>query len=166
MAFTKPKRFKLIIIRAAFITFISSALGLIVNLVSPARIPFIYHPPLKITLPGGDARVIGTDEAQAIFREGKAVFIDARSRKDYRNGHISGAFSIPWNEPDPQLEHFLSIVPPVVKVIVYCQGEECTESHVIADILMQMEYRDILIFSEGFPAWKRAGLPVEKGKGE
>ena len=63
-----------------------------------------------------DARRITRDEAIKMVRDGKAVWIDVRSRADYDAGHIKGAINIPLAEL-PQ--HFRDL--PLKKfLITYC----------------------------------------------
>lgn len=154
-----------ILIRAFLIISLSSAAGLVFNLVSPGKIPYIYRQHHLVTLSAGQARIIKVAEAYDLFEKKEAVFIDARSADHYRRGHIKGALSLPAYEADSYLDSVVSKVSPEKTVVAYCSGEECDESHKVADILMQIGYRNIIIFSSGFQAWQRAGFPVETGQG-
>ena len=44
------------------------------------------------------AKRISRDEAIKLVKEGKAVFVDVRSRDSYEAGHIKGAVSIPESQ--------------------------------------------------------------------
>ena len=149
--------------RAILIGLLSSMAGLAFNALSPGRIPYIYRQPHSITLPGGEARIAEVAEAYALFQKGAAVFIDARPADQYLTGHIAGALSLPAYEADSYLDALLSQVSPETTLVAYCSGAECDESHRTAEVLMQVGYRNIVIFASGFPAWQRAGFPVETG---
>ncbi len=51
-----------------------------------------------MTLESGDSLAISLEEAELIFLAKFAVFLDARSRVLYDEGHILGAYSLPWQE--------------------------------------------------------------------
>ena len=94
------------------------------------------------------------------IREGTAVVIDARPVVEFRQGHISGALSIPIDE----LAQRLNELPPGKDVVAYCRGPYC----VYADEAVQLlQDRGIpaLRLEEGFPEWAEAGLPTASGDG-
>lgn len=62
------------------------------------------------------ARRIPRDEAIKMVKEGKAVYVDVRSKEQYDIGHIKGALSIPLSE----LMTHLQQVPPGKFIITYC----------------------------------------------
>ncbi|MEA3231463.1 MAG: rhodanese-like domain-containing protein, partial [Thermodesulfobacteriota bacterium] len=45
--------------------------------------------------------------ARKLYDSGKFVFVDARSRDDYEEGHIKGAVSLPVGEFDEKIDVFL-----------------------------------------------------------
>ncbi|HET7710391.1 MAG TPA: rhodanese-like domain-containing protein [Thermoanaerobaculia bacterium] len=62
------------------------------------------------------AKRISKTEAQRLVKQGKAVFIDVRSKESYDAGHIQGAMSIPAS----QLRYRFSELPPGKMLITYC----------------------------------------------
>jgi rhodanese-like protein len=62
------------------------------------------------------AKRIPRDEAVKMVKEGKAVWIDVRSKDAYDQAHIPGAISIPLNE----LNNRLKELPPHKYLITYC----------------------------------------------
>lgn len=97
-----------------------------------------------------------------IFDKGDAIFVDARIHEDYAEGHIKGAISLPKNQFDEKIEAFLNIYPFSQKIITYCSGRECEDSHFLAEKLIQMGYAETKIFINGYPGWEKKGYPVEK----
>jgi 3-mercaptopyruvate sulfurtransferase SseA len=61
------------------------------------------------------AKRIPRDEAIEMVKQRKAVFIDVRSREDYKAGHIAGALSIPETELPARLKEL-----PKKYLITYC----------------------------------------------
>ncbi len=62
------------------------------------------------------AKRIPRDEAIKLVKEGKAIFVDVRSKDSYDAGHIKGAVSI----PESQIVERLKELPPHKMIITYC----------------------------------------------
>jgi rhodanese-related sulfurtransferase len=104
----------------------------------------------------------GLEEVRKLLAAG-GVAVDARDAGTFREGHISGAFSLPLGEADDRLPVFRTTVSPDKTLIVYCSGYGCTDSFDLAVRLLGAGYRDVRVFEGGFPAWHDAGLPVTRG---
>ena len=99
-------------------------------------------------------------EAESLFAQGQAVFVDTRSEEDYRQGHIVGAVNIPFEEFDPRVLEEISL-PYGSAIVVYCDGSECQSSTNLAKHLAEKDYADIRVFFGGWQEWKDSGLPIE-----
>ena len=100
------------------------------------------------------------------FPDGLAIFIDARRTKHFEPGHIPGAISIsPWQgDFDEQIEAFLNDQSKYGQpIVVYCTGQDCEDSHKVADSLRGPDYPEVLVMKDGFPGWTKRGYPTEKG---
>ena len=100
--------------------------------------------------------------AKAIFDSGKAVFLDARSREDYLDGHIKGALSVPAYQVENEIENLKKRYPPSSYFVTYCSGRECDDSHKLAQDLLMEGYENVSVFIDGYPAWGAEGFPVER----
>jgi rhodanese-related sulfurtransferase len=92
-----------------------------------------------------------------------AVFVDAREAPEYAEGHIVGALSVPFDDAvkNPALlEPFKRAGKPL---ILYCSGGDCELSKDLARNMLAAGIRKVLVFTDGMPAWKAAGYPVETG---
>lgn len=99
---------------------------------------------------------IDRSELEARIAAGEVIVIDVRPSAEFGAGHIVGAWSIPIN----QLTKSLKMIPSDVEVVAYCRGPYC----VMADDavrLLRRRGRLARRLVDGFPEWKRAGLPVE-----
>lgn len=76
----------------------------------------ILTPPNPVEQNLEKAKRIPRDEAIKLVKEGKAVFVDVRSKEAYDAGHIKGAISIPESEIITRLKD----LPPKKMVITYC----------------------------------------------
>ena len=99
-----------------------------------------------------------------LFKSGKAVFIDARSRAEYDAGHIKGAKSLPYKEADWKFVEAMAGVSENSSVITYCDGETCELSMELAVFLRNAGYKNVKVLSNGWSAWKQNGLPVDTGE--
>jgi rhodanese-related sulfurtransferase/DNA-binding transcriptional ArsR family regulator len=104
---------------------------------------------------------ITRDELAQRIRRGEATVIDVRPAAEYEAGHVEGARSLPIKD----LEQRLSALPRDADLVAYCRGPYC----VFADDAVRMLRRlgfEARRLEDGFPEWKRAGLPVTVGVGE
>jgi rhodanese-related sulfurtransferase len=149
---------------------ISIVLAFMVNIFSPAGIPFVGR---WIESPGVDASKANSDvfsetleiknvkAAKQIFDKGKAVFLDARSLESFKNGHIKGAESLPLGQFDNLIEMFKKRHPADTFIVTYCSGRTCGDSHKLEELLFDHGYVNVSIFIDGFQGWKAEGYPIE-----
>ena len=103
---------------------------------------------------------INTEEAYehyyVLFKD-KAVWVDARSTKDYENGHITGAISLPLY----MFEEKASILPKDKDIILYCDGYDCDEAVSAGRYLMENGYKQALIkvYEGGYTEWTQKAYP-------
>lgn len=92
-----------------------------------------------------------------------AVFVDARTAGEYAEGHIPGAFNLPFDDvfADPdKAKNFNSGGKPI---ITYCGGGDCELSKSLASAFIDGGHKKVLVFMGGMPDWKNAGNPVTTG---
>jgi rhodanese-related sulfurtransferase len=92
---------------------------------------------------------------------GDVVVIDVRPVSEYRAGHVAGARSVPLEE----LERQIQALPADVDVVAYCRGPYCVYADDAVRAL-RAKGMDARRLEDGFPEWRRAGLPVAVGEGE
>ena len=102
---------------------------------------------------------VGREELAARVAAG-AVVLDVRPSAEYVAGHIPGALST----PPAQLQDLDGLLPllPAGEVIAYCRGEFCVFADDAVRALVAAG-RPAARLQEGFPQWRRAGLPVVTG---
>jgi rhodanese-related sulfurtransferase/DNA-binding MarR family transcriptional regulator len=101
---------------------------------------------------------ITRDELVRRLRRGEATVIDVRPAVEYEAGHVEGARSLPISE----LRRRLDSLPRDGELVAYCRGPFC----VFADDAVRLLRRQGLEarrLEDGFPEWKRSGLPVMVG---
>ncbi len=107
-------------------------------------------------------KVIATDDLRAMLDEKKAMLlIDARTKDEYQEAHIQGAISI----PEKNFDESVSLLPADQGslLVFYCNGVKCGKSKKAAKKADALGYKNILIYSEGFPVWEEKGNKIVPG---
>jgi len=101
---------------------------------------------------------ITLDQALEFYQKG-TVFVDAREPEYYQEGHIKGAWNIPF---------FLELVFKLdslqgkdAPMVIYCSGDECGSSEDLAYELQAEGFSNLLVFKGGWTAWNTSGHPTE-----
>jgi len=104
--------------------------------------------------------VVDRDQLAARLRRGDLIVLDVRPGAEYRAGHIAGARSLPIAD----LRRHLRALPKGAEVVAYCRGPYCVYADEAVRELNRKGFRARRLI-DGFPEWKRAGLPVAAGDG-
>lgn len=115
-----------------------------------------------------DAYLGGTDGLEPLTRAelmrrldaGDVVVIDVRPESEYAAGHVAGARSVPIEE----LERHVNALPSDAEIVAYCRGPYCVYADDAVRALRASGF-DARRLEDGFPEWRRAGLPVAVGEG-
>ena len=99
-------------------------------------------------------------ELAARLERGEVVLLDVRPAAEFEAGHILGARSAPIAE----LRRHLRSLPPGAEVVAYCRGPYCVYADEAVSELTRRGFRAARLI-DGFPEWKRAGLPVAEPAG-
>jgi rhodanese-related sulfurtransferase len=104
--------------------------------------------------------VVDRAELAARLKRGEVMVLDVRPTAEFEAGHIRGAKSVPITE----LRRQVRALPKSTEVVAYCRGPYCVYADDAVRELIRKGYRARRLI-DGFPEWKRAGLPVEQGNG-
>lgn len=102
-----------------------------------------------------DLETISRRDLLTRLRSGDIVVLDVRPPGEYNAGHVPGARSVPITD----LERELRSVPKDVEVVAYCRGPYCVYADDAVRQLRRGGWRARRL-EDGFPEWRRAGLPV------
>ena len=102
---------------------------------------------------------IDRDELVRRIRRGDVVILDVRPHAEFSSGHIAGATSVPITE----LRKHIKALPKDAEVVAYCRGPYCVYADDAVRELTRRGFRARRL-QDGFPEWKRAGLPIELGE--
>lgn len=102
--------------------------------------------------------LVDREELAARLNQGGVIVVDVRPGAEFAAGHIAGARSTPVAE----LHRHLRALPRGAEVVAYCRGPYCVYADEAVRELKRRGFRARRLI-DGFPEWKRAGLPVEVG---
>lgn len=102
--------------------------------------------------------LIDRDELVSRLERGEVLVLDVRPAAEYAAGHIAGARSVPMDE----LRRHLRTLPKDTEVVAYCRGPYCVYADEAVRALRRKGFAARRL-TEGFPEWRRAGLPVDAG---
>ena len=118
--------------------------------------------------PAADAviRDLSSADAWAAFQR-RIPFLDARRSADFLEGHVAGAWSVPVWEADAaaRITEFEARTNPRAEtpIVTYCSGGDCEDSRLLARKLVELGYRNLFVYRDGYPDWVSHGRPRQRG---
>jgi len=109
--------------------------------------------------------LVTLEQAYNIYLTGNAIFLDAREEQEYDEGHIKGAYNLPFEFWD---DYWTGVEPYLDKdkeIVAYCGGLDCELSLFEARELKSLGYEKAYTFFGGWQKWEEAGLPIETTEG-
>ena len=152
--------------QAGLIIILAAVMGLLTNQARSKTLPLVadWAPEARLTNDTGNSMVVSLDEARSLCLEKQAIFLDARSPRDYAKGHIRCAQNIPWQSLDEHIDSIFDRIPENTRIVTYCDGEHCSLGEDLAKELVSMGYEKVNVLLNGWTRWQDARFPVEKGE--
>lgn len=97
--------------------------------------------------------------AEKIKTTENAVVLDVRTESEFKEGHISNALNMDWNNEAVEAE--LKKLDPNKSYFVYCLGGGRSAS--AAEFLRLNGFKNVYELNGGMMKWKAANLPIEGG---
>ncbi|MEM1060012.1 MAG: rhodanese-like domain-containing protein [Verrucomicrobiota bacterium] len=94
---------------------------------------------------------------------GQGLILDARPAIFHQLGHVPGARSLPRDDFENAYRLLRANLDQNKSqpLVIYCSSASCEDSHLVADALRDLGFSNVTIFTGGWAAWTRAGLPEE-----
>lgn len=100
-------------------------------------------------------KIVTRDELQARLGANPAlVLLEALPVKYYDDWHLPGAKHFPHD----RVRELAPVVVPdqAAEIVVYCASRTCQNSHIAANVLGQIGYRNVAVYAGGKEDWKEA----------
>ena len=95
--------------------------------------------------------------AKDLFDEGGYAFLDVRTAREYKMGHIPGAIHIERGSLEFKINN--QVPDKNAQTVVYCKVGE--RGSLAAHTLVRMGYKNVINIEDGWVAWEKDGYPVE-----
>jgi rhodanese-related sulfurtransferase len=105
-------------------------------------------------------RIISLPQLERLLKSRRGILFDARSEEDYRKGHITGARNVPGLDPGRYFEK-LAQLPRDTLLIIYCNNPECHLGRSLAEFLSVLEFKNMVLYDDGWDGWEGAHMPVD-----
>ncbi|NDC83431.1 rhodanese-like domain-containing protein [bacterium] len=108
---------------------------------------------------GAPITLLTFDEVKALHKAKKAIFLDARSDREFAYAHIPGALEAYYAE--------VKANPQVVglnrnqMIVAYCSSDKCPMAELLATKLIELGFSRIYVFPGGMKEWISAKMPVQ-----
>ncbi len=89
----------------------------------------------------------------------RPILVEALPEKYFTHAHIPGAINMPHDQVDDLAVRMLP--QKDAPIVVYCASVTCQNSHIAAERLTELGYKDVQVYVEGKKDWIDAGLPVD-----
>lgn len=99
---------------------------------------------------------VSADDLRQRAHEDMITVLDVRPVEEFSAGHLPGAINIPLHD----LEKRLQELSPDQEIVAYCRGPYCMLAFDAVSKLRKKGYQARRL-ENGYPEWKREGLPVE-----
>jgi 3-mercaptopyruvate sulfurtransferase SseA len=152
--------------------------GLAVNQLRHDSLPSIYRPKAerlqlaaahfgeperRSEVNAGTISEISLEEFRELLLKDAPVVMDARPDAFYRRGHIPGALGLPRENFASHYQRLRETLErkKAQRLVIYCQGDTCEDSTLVAQALASLGHSPISLFTGGWTEWEKAGLPIE-----
>jgi len=100
---------------------------------------------------------ISVSDAKVLFDKGETIFVDCRTKEEYKMGHVPDAINIPRGLLEFKVAD--KIPDKQASIVMYCRkgGRGCLATCT----LCKMGYKNVKNMDGGWLAWEKAGYPIE-----
>jgi rhodanese-related sulfurtransferase len=150
---------KKIAVQIAAVLVFSASLAFITNAARDSRLPLVMPFPPTYQCPSSEkpGSLADVTEALKLFGKPGTVFVDARKKEAFQQGHIEGARHIPYSFVEPLSKETLDALRDYKSIIVYCNREDLEASKLMAGELAQAGLKGAAFLEKGFAGWVKAG---------
>lgn len=106
------------------------------------------------------AVTVDTKKAKELFDK-EALFVDVRLKSLSDNGKIAGSVLLDYKDGKFTKENLLQEAGVDEDIVIYCNGIKCPLSAAALEKAIGWGFKKLYYYRDGYPAWKKAGYPVE-----
>ena len=99
--------------------------------------------------------VVRPGEMRTAVEAGTHLILDARSMREYDQGHIPGAMSLPLRDFESVFPGIAPLIQPEDPLIVYCSGPLCDDAYLLAGRLREAGFINVSLYLAGWEGWSQ-----------
>jgi len=149
---------KSVFLRAAVVVALATVSGVAVNF---GQITAVWHQQAVQSAEDYAPRPVELDFVLSWQQQGKLI-VDARSRNNYLDGHLSGAYSVPVGDQQ-RLQAVVDCCGQSAQVLVYCSSITCSDSFTLGEQLFISGFTQVYLYEGGFADWLQHGQALVSG---
>jgi rhodanese-related sulfurtransferase len=138
---------------------LSASVAFISNAARENRLPLVMPFPPAYQCASLEKPGVPMDPYKALKLYGRpgTVFIDARNRGAFHQGHIEGARAIPYSFVEPLSKEMVDGLKDYTHIIVYDNGKDSEASKLMSGELAHLGVKGAVYLEKGFIGWVKAG---------
>ena len=109
-------------------------------------------------------KTVNLAQAYALFQQGQALFIDARSADQFAELHIPKSLNITPGMVEAGVAGKVAGLARDREIVVYCGQVSCDLALKVAEQLQALGFTRVTAYVGGFRAWDEAGYPADTSK--
>ena len=150
-------------IRQAILLLVLALLaGAAANAIRPDTLPWIEDWSAKRMAELGQGGSVDAKQAIPLLDREDVLFVDARGRAQFLEGHVPGALHIPYDPFSPSAAQGVQALPRERWLVIYCSSLTCDKASEMAETLRMEGFEDVLVMPGGWQAWLEAQGPVAR----
>ncbi len=105
--------------------------------------------------------IVSLEEAHDLWKQGQALFLDARSPEEFAELRIPHAVNLPPEKLSDLENTGILGFPRDRQIVIYCSKKQCNSALKVAKHLQSLGFSRVMAFLGGFQAWDEAGHEVD-----
>jgi len=104
-----------------------------------------------------DLKFVTYKQVKQLVGKPGVQFIDARSSEFFTDGTIGNSINLhPWKDGMPFIDNNVILkLQRNLTYIVFCTGGTCTDSHEIAERMLQLGFTKVYVYYNGYDEWEK-----------
>ena len=98
-----------------------------------------------------------TKKQEAVEKQKGLVVINVLSKKMYDDCHIVGSISVPFEQVEQYVQ---DTIDKDAEIVFYCSNYMCSASGFSRKKLMDLGFKNVLVYEGGTAEWAQLGYPV------
>jgi rhodanese-related sulfurtransferase len=120
-------------------------------------------PPTSVKDEAQAIKMFSVGDAWKLYRQGRAIFLDARDVYTYSSAHLPGAINVPPEAAKSRAAQLKELAKENKVLVAYCDGKGCNKAMELALSLKADRVPGVAVLPEGWQGWMESGYPIEEG---